>query len=171
MKEDLRYSVSDCFETFPFPCREPRASLPTLERNWETTVESRASYMVDAGEGLTEVYNLLKDPGCQNQRIEGLRKLHQELDHAVLDAYGVTGVDVPPYVTPRTEAERRAFEVFEDEVIDRLSMLNAQRAEEERREALSLAQREDRGSKGKQGKKKEKAQEDQMRLSRRRYER
>ena len=57
-------------------------------------------------------------------------------DRAVLGAYGwadlIDSPGVPLYTTPQTEAEKRAFALFEDAVIDRLFALNAERAEAER---------------------------------------
>ena len=60
MKDDLRYTPSDCFETFPFP------------QNWETlqdcdTVgksyyEFRASLMVRNDEGMTKTYKPFPRP-------------------------------------------------------------------------------------------------------------
>jgi len=60
MKDDLRYTPSDCFETFPFP------------ENWETLLDVeavgkeyygyRAALMVRNGEGLTKTYNRFHDP-------------------------------------------------------------------------------------------------------------
>ncbi|MGH8543764.1 MAG: hypothetical protein ACREX3_09075, partial [Gammaproteobacteria bacterium] len=61
-----------------------------------------------------------------------LRRLHEDLDRAVLAAYGWDDIEIPPYTTPRTQAEREGLEAFEDEVIDRLFVLNDQRYQEER---------------------------------------
>ena len=88
--------------------------------------------MIDAQQGLTQTYNHLKDPDCNEPRVEELRRLHEEMDRAVLAAYGWSDIPVPPYGTPVTDAEKKALEAFEDEVIDRLFALNAKRAEEER---------------------------------------
>lgn len=52
----------------------------------------------------------------------------------MLAAYRWDDIPVPPYGTPVTDAERRALETFEDEVIDRLFLLNAERAKEEERQ-------------------------------------
>ena len=134
MKEDISYSASDCFETFPFPHPDPRTVIPSLEDIGQRLYETRAKFMLDTQQGLTTTYNLLKDPACHEPRIEELRRLHEEMDRAVLAAYGWDDVPVPPYGTPATDAERRALEAFEDEVIDRLFLLNAQRAEEEKRQ-------------------------------------
>lgn len=135
LEERLRYIPSDCFFTFPFP--DPRTVIPELEDIGQRLYETRAKYMVDTWQGLTDTYNLLKDPSCHDPRIEELRRLHEEMDRAVLAAYGWSDIPVPPYGTPVSEEEKRALEAFEDEVIDRLFVLNAQRAEEERRAALS----------------------------------
>jgi hypothetical protein len=59
------------------------------------------------------------------------------MDRAVLAAYGWSDISVPPFVTPATAADKKAFEAFDDEVIDRLFVLNAQRAEEERVKGLT----------------------------------
>lgn len=92
--------------------------------------------MVDAQQGLTTTYNQLKDSRCTDPRIIELRRLHEEMDRAVLDAYGWTDVQVPPYC-PMNDADKKAVEVFQDDAIDRLFALNAERAKEE--ELLGLA--------------------------------
>jgi hypothetical protein len=137
MKQDLNYSPSDCFETFPFPSDTALAEPYAVERAGKALYESRAKYMVDTDQGLTQTYNRLKDPHCNEPPVLELRRLHEEMDRAVLDAYGWSDIVVPPYGTPVAQEDRRTLEGFEDEVIDRLFALNAERAEEER--ALGLA--------------------------------
>ncbi len=127
----LRYLISDCFETFPFPKPNPRAAIPTLEKVGELLYTTRAKLMVDTNQGLTQTYNALKDPRVTEARVVELRRLHEEMDRAVLAAYGWDDLAVPPYRTT-TDTEKKALERFEDEVIDRLFALNAKRAEEER---------------------------------------
>ena len=78
--------------------------------------------MHDRELGLTKLYNALKDPGCEDPQLLELRELHTQLDRAVLDAYGWSDIEVPPYASPNTEA-------FEAELLDRLFALNAERAE------------------------------------------
>jgi hypothetical protein len=106
--------------------RAPGRTLPV------SSYETRAKYMVDTDQGLTQTYNHLKDPDCTEPRIVELRELHLEMDRTVLAAYGWSDLPVPRYPTPRTPAEEKALETFQDEVIDRLFVLNAERAEEER---------------------------------------
>ncbi|MEZ4364023.1 MAG: DNA methyltransferase [Kofleriaceae bacterium] len=140
MKEDLSYTGA-AFETFPFPQPDPRAVIPALEDLGQRLYDTRAAYMVATQQGLTQTYNRLKDPACHEPDILALRELHLELDRAVLAAYGWTDLVglVPPYTTPRSDADKRAFSAFEDAVIDRLFALNAERAEAERLAGLAAA--------------------------------
>jgi len=99
MKDDLRYTPSDCFETFPFPAGllkrsvgdsptgDPRqqASLETAGRNY---YEFRAALMLRNNEGLTKTYNRFHDPHERSPDILKLRELHAVMDRAVLEAYG-----------------------------------------------------------------------------------
>jgi hypothetical protein len=136
LEERLNYSPTDCFETFPFPVIDPRTPILQLEQVGETLYESRACFMVETNQGLTDTYNLLKDHECNDERVVELRGLHEELDLAVLAAYGWDDIAVPRYTTTRTDHERDALERFEDEVIDRLFVLNDQRYQEERLRGL-----------------------------------
>ena len=86
--------------------------------------------------GLTTTYNRLKDPANQEPRIHELRRLHEEMDRAVLDAYGWTDIEVPPYC-PLGDDDKKQLARFDDVLIDRLFVLNAQRAEEEKRAGLA----------------------------------
>ncbi len=83
-------------------------------------------------------------------------------DRAVLAAYGWTDIAVPPYC-PRTDEDRAALQAFEDEVIDRLFVLNAERAAEEKRAGATVGAKQKGakgGAKGKAAKKSAKAEKD-----------
>jgi hypothetical protein len=139
MRTDLRYSPTDCYVTFPFPHGDPRQTSAALSTAGEVLHVSRADLMCSTGQGLTKTYNALKDPSSTDTRVIELRRLHESVDRAVLDAYGWPDVAVPPYGTPTKDSERRALERFEDEVIDRLFRLNAERAKAERASAAPIA--------------------------------
>jgi len=64
-----------------------------------------------------------------------LRELHEALDRAVLEAYGWSDIAVPP-LCPKSDTERALLESFQDEVIDRLYLLNAERAKYEESRGL-----------------------------------
>ena len=60
MKDDMRYTPSDCFETFPFP---PNFEAdPTLESAGRSYYDFRAALMIRNNEGLTKTYNRFHDP-------------------------------------------------------------------------------------------------------------
>jgi len=55
LKDDLRYTPTDCFETFPFSAGwKTDAALEAAGREYD---ESRAALMVENHEGLTKTYN------------------------------------------------------------------------------------------------------------------
>ena len=91
MKDDLRYTPSDCFETFPFP--HGWETHPSLESAGKAYCEHRAALMVRNDEGMTKTYNRFHDPYENDSDISQLRELHAAMDRAVLDAYGWT--DIP----------------------------------------------------------------------------
>lgn len=132
LKDRLNYSASDCFDTFPFPQSDPRTIIPSVEKIGEKLYTTRANYMLENDAGLTITYNRLKDPACTDTPIEVLRELHLAMDRVVLEAYGWGDIEPPPFTTPQTPAEEKALEAFQDEVIDRLFVLNAERAEAEK---------------------------------------
>jgi hypothetical protein len=137
METDLRYSPSDCFENYPFPPPDALAATGSLESLGAQLYDTRANLMVARNYGLTTTYNQLKDPEFHDPEIDRLRDLHLELDRAICAAYGWPDISIPAFTTPRTDAEKKAFEAFEDQVIDRLFALNAERAEEERLAGLA----------------------------------
>jgi hypothetical protein len=132
MGAGLRYSASECFETFPFPAPDPSTVIDSLEIAGRALYEARFEYMVQSKCRLTKTHNALADENNDDPRIVELRRLHEQTDRAVLDAYGWTDVAVPPFCA-RTDLERAALQDFENEVIDRLHVLNAARAREEAR--------------------------------------
>ncbi len=91
MKDDLRYTPSDCFETFPFP--ERWENHPALEAMGKVYYDFRAALMVRNNEGLTKTYNHFHDPDERDPHILKLRELHAAMDRAVLDAYGWGNID------------------------------------------------------------------------------
>jgi hypothetical protein len=127
------YSVNDCFQTFAFPDSSSHAKTIFLESVGENFYGVRAKFMLDTDQGLTKTYNALRDPECDNKHILELRCLHEDLDHAVLKLYGWTDLEVPAYC-PMNSEDETMLEAFNDEIIDRLYVLNAKRIAEEKRQ-------------------------------------
>jgi hypothetical protein len=155
MKDDLRYTHTDCFETFPFP--DGFETYPQLETAGKVYYEFRAALMVRNNEGLTKTYNRFHDPNERSADIQRLRDLHAAMDRAVLDAYSWT--DLKPtceflldYEEDEDEEEAggrqrkkpwrcRWPDDFRDEVLARLLALNKERAEQERLSGTAAAEK------------------------------
>ena len=141
MKDDLLYTPSDCFETFPFP--DGWETESGLEGVGNEYYEFRASLMVRNDEGLTKTYNRFHDPYENDPEIATLRELHAAMDRAVLDAYGWTDIptdceflldyeiDEEEWGTRKKPYRYRWPDAVRDEVLARLLELNAQRSSEE----------------------------------------
>jgi hypothetical protein len=148
MKDDLRYTPSDCFETFPFPPNF--VTSPTLETASQTYHDHRAALMVARNEGMTKTYNRFHDPTDTADDIQRLRELHAAMDRAVLEAYGWRDLAAraePRFLDDTSEDDHtyqgRLFwpSDFRDEVLTRLLALNAARHAEEVRLGTALGTR------------------------------
>jgi hypothetical protein len=73
MRTDLRYTPSDCFETFPFP--DKPADLPAIGELYH---EHRRQVMLTRQEGLTKTYNRFHDPDEASADIQKLRQLQTQ---------------------------------------------------------------------------------------------
>lgn len=128
MKDDLRYTPSDCFETFPFPPGvlaegSPPSALEAIGGRYH---EARAALLLGRGEGLTQAYNRFHAPAERARDVEELRELHAAMDRAVLDAYGFTSVRPAYAFRPQVDGRVRLAWADEtrDEVLARLLELN-----------------------------------------------
>lgn len=127
MRNDVRYTPTDCFETLVRPA--DAEGLRSLGEQLHTT---RSELMVNRRLGLTDVYNRIHDPAVVDPGIERLRKLHRELDLAVLAAYGWGDLDPGHGFHDTRFGTRYTFEpVVRQEVLDRLLELNFERYAEE----------------------------------------
>ena len=143
MKDDLRYTPSDCFETFPFP--EHWYTNHAFEAAGAAYHEYRAALMIANDEGMTMTYNRFHDPYENDPRIAELRVLHGAMDRAVLDAYGWTDIptdcdflldyeiDEATWGRKKKPYRYRWPETVRNEVLARLLALNAERAAAEAR--------------------------------------
>ena len=143
LEDRLRYTPSDCFETFPFP--DEWSTHSDLERAGADYYDYRADLMVGHDEGLTKTYNRFHNPDETNPDISRLRNLHTAMDRAVLDAYRWTDIptdceflldyeiDDEDWGTRKKPYRYRWPDDVRDEVLARLLELNAQRSEAEQR--------------------------------------
>ena len=139
---DPRYIKSTCFDTFPFPS-EDTGLTPALTERIRALAEQLDAHRKKQQAAhpeltLTGMYNVLeklrsgealnaKDKTIHEQGLVSvLRTLHDELDAAVLAAYGWT--DLGPAPSKQDEA---AHPAWTDALLHRLVDLNTRRAAEE----------------------------------------
>ncbi|MEU6367437.1 type IIL restriction-modification enzyme MmeI [Streptomyces sp. NPDC046931] len=139
MKADLNYAPSAVFDTLYRPefTRRMREAGVLLE-------SARRDLMLARDVGLTAVYNLVHDPSCQDEGILGLRRIHEEIDRATVEAYGWHDLLDDSGQTPPADPTHETFPLdhgFHEtdqgirytigllartEIIDRLRQLNHQ---------------------------------------------
>jgi hypothetical protein len=102
LEDRIRYTPSDCFETFPLPAAllDTNSNDPThesvceiLEVIGERYQQFRSELILANNEGLTSTYNRFHDPAETSSGLQQLRVLHQEMDQVLLAAYSWS--DVP----------------------------------------------------------------------------
>jgi hypothetical protein len=143
LEDRLRYTPTDCFETFPFPASYENDFQ--LEQTGQAYYDFRAELMVRTNKGLTKTYNDFHRPDERSPDIIKLRELHNAMDRAVLDAYGWHDLklvcdffpefeededsDASDSGRPRPKKYRYRWpDDVHDEVLARLLALNQQRA-------------------------------------------
>jgi hypothetical protein len=148
---DPRYNKSLCFDPFPFPTPTEAQAERIRALAEQLDAHRKRQQAAHPGLTLTGMYNVLealregRELSAKERGIHGeglvsvLRQIHDELDAAVLEAYGwadllpdlriAHGNDAAPSGDSRVEARRR----FDEAVLERLVALNAERAAEEAR--------------------------------------
>lgn len=124
----IRYTLAECFETFPFPQGDK-----DLRRLGLAFSEKRAGAMRSAGLGLTKLYNDVHAPTCRRQEIEKFRLALVELDRAVMNTYGWDDIELAHDFRDNAhlpQNDRVRFSICDRarrEVLSRLSQLNRKR--------------------------------------------
>ena len=153
LKDDLQYTPTDCYETFPFPAdHQTNTTLVAIGDSYD---EFRGGLMAKNNEGLTKTYNRFHDPDERSPDILKFRELHAQMDRVVLDAYGWT--EIKPAYEFREQLDESTRLTWgddtRDEVLARLLELNRLRAGEDARAAAKA--KAERGTPKKKGKKDE----------------
>jgi hypothetical protein len=143
---DSVYVKSRCFETFPFPVAT--AAQQTRIRDLAEQIDAHRKRVLAAHDALTltGLYNVLVKVGAGDTALTAkeklihekglvavLKQLHEELDAAVLDAYGWTDLMAGLSTLRQAQGERSSGRAddFEQTLLARLVALNAERAAEE----------------------------------------
>lgn len=83
MQERFRYAISDCFDTFPLP--KVTKELDVLGKKLDTL---QREFAIQRDVGLTKLYTLVNTPSCNDDDVVELRAIHEQIDRAVINAYG-----------------------------------------------------------------------------------
>ena len=149
---NIRYNQTRCFDPFPFPVIKDealRVRICTLAEHLDAHRKRQQAAHADLT--LTGIYNVLeklKSGEALNAKdklihehglVSVLKQLHDELDLAVLDAYG--WADLAPLMQcvngnaphPNGASRDDAIRELDEALLERLVALNAERAAEEAR--------------------------------------
>ena len=143
LRTDVRYTPTDCFDTFPFPPAEYKAK--NLERLLQQPCFARAAQigaeyhehrrkiMLARQIGLTQTYNLFHNPNCNDADIVRLRELHAEMDKSILACYDWNDLDLQHnfYQNERGQTRFTVSPSARRELLRRLLELNLQIAYQE----------------------------------------
>ena len=126
MRTDLRYTLSDVFETLPRP-----QTTSEMAKQGDRLDKCRRDLMLARQAGLTATYNLVHDQRCTDSDIAELRGIHRAIDEAVVRAYGwddlfAAGLDYEFHDT-RQGPRYTIGPVVRQEILDRLLELNHER--------------------------------------------
>jgi hypothetical protein len=150
LRTDIRYTPTDCFDTFPFPPAEYERAASGEQRvvgaqravPWRSEGlpepfqraarigavyhEHRRQIMLARKLGLTKTYNLFHNPACTDADIVRLRELHAEMDRAILACYGWEDLELSHnfYQNDRGQTRYTISPEARREVLVRLLQLN-----------------------------------------------
>jgi hypothetical protein len=156
-----RYNKTRCFDPFPFPDPTPEQKQKIRGLGERLDVHRKRVQAQHPDVTITGMYNLLEKmrtgaPFTDKDReyndkalVSTLKQIHDELDAAVFEAYGWSDPPQPPLKRGEKNSSessnsmgesnqseppfsRGAGGISDDEILERLVALNADRAEEER---------------------------------------
>jgi hypothetical protein len=147
---DPRYNKTRCFETFPFPLAGSKAIATLAE---QLDAHRKRQQAAHAALTLTGMYNVLEKLRAgeeltakervahEHGLVSVLKQLHDELDLAVLEAYGWSDLTALMEVTNGNRSpgaagapsREEAIRSLDETLLERLVALNAERAAEEAR--------------------------------------
>lgn len=122
--DGARYSLKEGFGTFPFP--PSNETLRALGRQLDA---DRSELMRERRVSLTELYGRINSRSVNDHDTDAMRTLQDEIDHAVIDAYGWTDIRLRHGFHTYRQMERWTIDpVARVEILDRLLGENHRRA-------------------------------------------
>ncbi|NYT96833.1 SAM-dependent DNA methyltransferase [Salinispora sp. H7-4] len=138
LRTDVSYTPSDVFSSLPLPGKS--AELDEAGRMLDV---ERREIMLRRGLGLTKLYNLVNNPGVadgDDADVARLRRIHVELDEAVMAAYGWSEVPLEHgFHSYRQMTRWTVSPTARVEILDRLLAENLRRAAAQQPKAAKKA--------------------------------
>jgi len=94
LHERLRYTHGDIFETFPLPQGLLETHTSPLSALGEELFNTRGEVMRAEQKGMTSFYNDFHDSDFRRQDVARCRDIQAALNEAVLEAYGLNGINL-----------------------------------------------------------------------------
>lgn len=138
LKSDRRYSISDAFQTFPFPKKSSK-NLAACTSNFDSL---RGKILEQQKIGITKLMNIISDKEIKDGDIQELRDTIRKLDNSVLESYGWSDIKLihdfynVDYLPEGQNVKYTISEESRKEILKRLLHLNHERYEEEIRKGL-----------------------------------
>jgi hypothetical protein len=138
MRTDIRYTPTDCFQTFPFPQNPLENQKKASEQEGQAFYEYRQQIMQQRQLGLTKTYNLFNNPVCQDDDIQQMRVLQTRMDCSILACYGWEDIDLQHdfYPNERKKIRFMPSSTAQREIFIRLIALNQEIAAQEAAQGL-----------------------------------
>jgi hypothetical protein len=133
MRTDIRYTPTDCFQTFPFPQNPNTHASQTVESAGKIYYEYRQNILISTQKGLTDTYNRFHDLNCLDEDMKTMRLLHADMDRAVLRCYDWDDIDLEHdfYTNDRGKIRFMPSRDAQREIYTRLITLNHEIAADE----------------------------------------
>jgi len=138
LRTDVRYTPTDCFQTFPFPQSPSVVHQHLVEEKGKCFYEHRQQYMLTNELGLTKTYNLFHDQTCSDPEIQEMRRLHAEMGQVILTCYDWEDINLEHDFYPNDRKKIRYMPSLQAqrEIFTRLIALNQEIAEQESAQEL-----------------------------------
>lgn len=138
MRTDIRYTPTDCFQTFPFPQSPSENQKMVSEQEGQDFYKYRQQIMQQRQLGLTKLYNLFNNPDYQDKDIQQMRVLQTRMDRSILACYGWEDIDLQHEFYPNDRKKIRFMPSLaaQREIFIRLVALNQEIAAHEAAQGL-----------------------------------
>jgi len=140
LRTDISYTVSNCFQTFPFPQTITELNKANAEKAGERFYQLRQKIQLNHHLGLTKTYNLFNNCDCRDIDIQDMRELQIDMDRSITSCYGWDDIDLQHdfYYNDRKKIRFMPSPAAQREIFTRLVALNQEIAAQEAAQGLDV---------------------------------